>query len=299
MTTRSPIRRLAMLVGGGPAPRHQWRHQRRHHRSHQPRHRSLRHPGRIRMARQSQHYSSHRPVHQSIRVRPTRQGGSSRTGCATFADSTSTTSTPIYSRGGSILGTSRTNPTKKKRRHGPRSQGIQHDGVSMPSSASAATTPPTPRAGSTRASREKRRLHPRCPCPPRPSTTICPCPAPRRPLASRPPAITASASSAAWPRTHATTSRWVHRHQHGTPTPAISRSASARRRPPPARSSPRSFGLDDNKKPNTITLKHLCDIMLGSIIKRHAEHDRFGVIVLAEGLIESVKNETQDDPRQH
>jgi 6-phosphofructokinase len=54
---------------------------------------------------------------------------------------------------------------------------------------------------------------------------------------------------------------------------------------------PEEFGLDENKKPNTVTLKHLCDIILGSIIKRYSEHDRFGVIVLAEGLIESVKDE--------
>jgi ATP-dependent phosphofructokinase / diphosphate-dependent phosphofructokinase len=54
---------------------------------------------------------------------------------------------------------------------------------------------------------------------------------------------------------------------------------------------PEEFGLDDNKKPKAITIKHLCDIILGSIIKRYAEHDRFGVIVLAEGLIESVKDE--------
>src|SRR5439155_25956362 len=44
-------------------------------------------------------------------------------------------------------------------------------------------------------------------------------------------------------------------------------------------------------KPNKISFKLLCDIMVGAIIKREANKKRYGVIVLAEGLIESLKDE--------
>lgn len=54
---------------------------------------------------------------------------------------------------------------------------------------------------------------------------------------------------------------------------------------------PEEFGLDADGKPNKITIKRLCDILIGSIIKREANGKRYGVIVLAEGLIESVKDE--------
>jgi 6-phosphofructokinase 1 len=54
---------------------------------------------------------------------------------------------------------------------------------------------------------------------------------------------------------------------------------------------PEEFGLDADGKPNKITIKRLCDILVGSIIKRQANDKRYGVIVLAEGLIESVKDE--------
>jgi 6-phosphofructokinase 1 len=37
-----------------------------------------------------------------------------------------------------------------------------------------------------------------------------------------------------------------------------------------------------------LTLDHLCDVILGSIIKRRAEDRRYGVVVLAEGLIEAI-----------
>ena len=54
---------------------------------------------------------------------------------------------------------------------------------------------------------------------------------------------------------------------------------------------PEEFGLNDKDKPNSITFKRLCDVILGSIIKRIENNKQYGVIVLAEGLIESVKDE--------
>src|SRR5262245_61425583 len=48
---------------------------------------------------------------------------------------------------------------------------------------------------------------------------------------------------------------------------------------------PEEFGIDEEtKKPKKVSFKHLCDVILGSIIKREANHKRYGVIVLAEGL---------------
>lgn len=54
---------------------------------------------------------------------------------------------------------------------------------------------------------------------------------------------------------------------------------------------PEEFGLNPQGKPNKITFKRLCDVVLGSIIKRLANNKAYGVLVLAEGLIESVKDE--------
>ncbi len=55
---------------------------------------------------------------------------------------------------------------------------------------------------------------------------------------------------------------------------------------------PEEFGLDaETKKPNKVTFKQLCDVILGSIIKREENNKKYGVIVLAEGLIESVKDD--------
>jgi 6-phosphofructokinase 1 len=55
---------------------------------------------------------------------------------------------------------------------------------------------------------------------------------------------------------------------------------------------PEEFGIDKNtNKPNKVSFKQLCDLILGSIIKREANNKRYGVIVLAEGLIESVKDD--------
>ncbi len=54
------------------------------------------------------------------------------------------------------------------------------------------------------------------------------------------------------------------------------------------------FGMDADNKPNKTTFKHLCDIILGSILKRRAAGKQYGVVVLAEGLIESVKDELKD-----
>src|SRR6185295_14537067 len=38
----------------------------------------------------------------------------------------------------------------------------------------------------------------------------------------------------------------------------------------------------------TVTLDEVCDTIIGSIIKRQAEGSHYGVVVLAEGLIESI-----------
>jgi 6-phosphofructokinase 1 len=54
---------------------------------------------------------------------------------------------------------------------------------------------------------------------------------------------------------------------------------------------PEEFGFNERGKPNTITFKRLIDTVLGTIIKRVENKKNYGVIVLAEGLIESVKNE--------
>jgi 6-phosphofructokinase 1 len=55
---------------------------------------------------------------------------------------------------------------------------------------------------------------------------------------------------------------------------------------------PEEFGIDpETNKPAKTSLKKLCDVMLGSIIKRDANGKRYGVMVLAEGLIESVKDD--------
>ncbi len=54
---------------------------------------------------------------------------------------------------------------------------------------------------------------------------------------------------------------------------------------------PEEFGLNAQGKPNKITFKRLCDVVLGSIIKRIANNKSYGVIVIAEGLIELVKDE--------
>ncbi len=54
---------------------------------------------------------------------------------------------------------------------------------------------------------------------------------------------------------------------------------------------PEEFGLGPQGKPNKIPFKRLCDVVLGSIIKRLANNKSYGVIVIAEGLIESVKDE--------
>ena len=51
---------------------------------------------------------------------------------------------------------------------------------------------------------------------------------------------------------------------------------------------PEEFGIGAKNKPNKITLEQLCDIIIGSIIKRRAKGKSYGVAVLAEGLIESV-----------
>jgi 6-phosphofructokinase 1 len=40
-----------------------------------------------------------------------------------------------------------------------------------------------------------------------------------------------------------------------------------------------------------LTLDHLCDIILGAIIKRRSQESHYGVVVLAEGLIEAIGEE--------
>jgi 6-phosphofructokinase 1 len=54
---------------------------------------------------------------------------------------------------------------------------------------------------------------------------------------------------------------------------------------------PEEFGLNALGKPNKITFKRLCDVILGSILKRLANSKSYGVVVIAEGLIELVKDE--------
>jgi 6-phosphofructokinase len=54
---------------------------------------------------------------------------------------------------------------------------------------------------------------------------------------------------------------------------------------------PEEFGFNAMGKPNKITFKLLCDTILGTIIKRIENKKNYGVIVLAEGLIESVKDD--------
>lgn len=54
---------------------------------------------------------------------------------------------------------------------------------------------------------------------------------------------------------------------------------------------PEEFGLDAKGRPNKITFRHLRDVIVGSIIKRIENNKRYGVIVLAEGLMESVTEE--------
>jgi ATP-dependent phosphofructokinase / diphosphate-dependent phosphofructokinase len=54
---------------------------------------------------------------------------------------------------------------------------------------------------------------------------------------------------------------------------------------------PEEFGLNADGKPNKITFKQLRDIIVGCIIKRLENGKEYGVIILAEGLIESVKDE--------
>jgi 6-phosphofructokinase len=54
---------------------------------------------------------------------------------------------------------------------------------------------------------------------------------------------------------------------------------------------PEEFGFDAHGKPNKTTFERLCDTILGRIIKRIENKKNYGVIVLAEGLIESVKED--------
>ncbi len=54
---------------------------------------------------------------------------------------------------------------------------------------------------------------------------------------------------------------------------------------------PEEFGFDAKGKPNKIGFERLIDTILGTIIKRIENKKNYGVIVLAEGLIESVKEE--------
>jgi 6-phosphofructokinase 1 len=54
---------------------------------------------------------------------------------------------------------------------------------------------------------------------------------------------------------------------------------------------PEEFGFNALGKPKKITFKLLCDTILGTIIKRIENKKNYGVIVIAEGLIESVKDD--------
>jgi ATP-dependent phosphofructokinase / diphosphate-dependent phosphofructokinase len=46
--------------------------------------------------------------------------------------------------------------------------------------------------------------------------------------------------------------------------------------------------IPEEFRDRTVTLNEICDIIIGSIVKRRAEGSYYGVVVLAEGLIESV-----------
>src|SRR5262249_38683032 len=54
---------------------------------------------------------------------------------------------------------------------------------------------------------------------------------------------------------------------------------------------PEEFGFGPDGKPNRIPFKRLIDTILGTIIKRIENKKNYGVIVLAEGLMESAKDE--------
>jgi 6-phosphofructokinase 1 len=54
---------------------------------------------------------------------------------------------------------------------------------------------------------------------------------------------------------------------------------------------PEEFGFGPDGKPNRIPFKRLIDTILGTIIKRIENKKNYGVIVLAEGLMESAKEE--------
>jgi 6-phosphofructokinase 1 len=54
---------------------------------------------------------------------------------------------------------------------------------------------------------------------------------------------------------------------------------------------PEEFGFGADHKPNKIPFKRLIDTILGTIIKRVENKKNYGVVVLAEGVMESVKEE--------
>ena len=104
----------------------------------------------------------------------------------------------IHLRGGSILGTSRTNPTKSDEHMRNVLETLRKLNVTMLVTIGGDDTAFSgsqvyQRAGGKFAS----------PTSPRPLTTICRCPARRRRSVTKPPGILASASSAIWPRTPA------------------------------------------------------------------------------------------------
>ena len=112
----NPQGKLAILVGGGPAPGHQQRHRRRDHPRVPRGRRGARHPRRLRV----DHAGRHRPRH---------------------ARSTIDDVSRIHFRGGSQLGISRANPTKDPQLLENAVLVAARGSASRSSSPSAATTP--------------------------------------------------------------------------------------------------------------------------------------------------------------
>ena len=135
--------------------------------------------------------------------------------------------------------------------------GVAADGwASMPSCRSAATTPRIPPARSKR--RVSRRHHSHCPHPPRPSTTICPCPASTPTLgfetARHPRRATGDPPDAS--RSTRTTSRWWQLTASGRAAGhlalGIGKAAPAPRSP----SSPRNSKKASTNSPSINLLRH-------------------------------------------
>jgi 6-phosphofructokinase len=287
MTTRSPIRRLAMLVGGGPAPgingvisavTIEAINRGIEVYGIQDGYQQLVKPDTIQAINQCiQQYGFGQPDHWLFKDGPC---GIRRL----YIDDV----TPIYSRGGSILGTSRTNPTKKKEDMDRVINVFTTMGFDALVSIGGDDTAYT--ASRVYQSFKDAGGYIRVAHVPKTIDNDLPLPGSTPTFGfetARHHGVRLVRSLAEDART---TSRWYivisMGRNAGHLALGIGKASAAT-----ITIIPEEFGLDDKQKPKAISLKHLCDVILGSIIKRYAEHDRFGVIVLAEGLIESVQDE--------